>query len=153
MRLGSSSLEEWGAGGCFIPKSELAEIGHPWTEGQARAGTKTVAEGTEPLLAVKNLQVYFPVRRGILARTVDHIKAVDDISFNVYRGQTLGLVGESGCGKTTTGRAILRLIEPTGGSVKYEGEDVARPRRRRPARCAARCKSCFRIRTGRSTRG
>ena len=117
-------LEEQGRGRLLHPKSELAEIGHPWTEGHHPPGTQTVAEGTAPLLAVKNLQVHFPVRRGILARTVDHIKAVDDISFNVYRGQTLGLVGESGCGKTTTGRAILRLIEPTGGSVKYEGVDV-----------------------------
>ncbi len=117
-------LEEWGRGRLLHPKSELAEIGHPWTEGHHPPGTQTVAEGTAPLLAIKNLQVYFPVRRGILARTVDHIKAVDNISFNVYRGQTLGLVGESGCGKTTTGRAILRLIDPTGGSVKYEGVDV-----------------------------
>src|SRR5206468_4446274 len=81
-------------------------------------------EGTAPLLAVSNLQVHFPVRRGILARTVDYIRAVDGVSFNVYRGQTLGLVGESGCGKTTTGRAILRLIEPTGGSVMYGGIDL-----------------------------
>src|SRR6185436_11823871 len=86
--------------------------------------TTCVAEGTQPLLAVENLQVYFPVRRGILARTVDHVKAVDGVSFNVYRGQTLGLVGESGCGKTTTGRAILRLIEPTGGRVRYNGVDL-----------------------------
>ncbi|HEY3395655.1 MAG TPA: ABC transporter ATP-binding protein, partial [Lacipirellulaceae bacterium] len=117
-------LEETGRGRLLHPKSELEWIGHPWEEGHHAPGTQTVAEGIKPLLAVEKLQVHFPVRRGILARTVDHIKAVDDISFNVYRGQTLGLVGESGCGKTTTGRAILRLIEPTGGRVVYDGVDL-----------------------------
>src|SRR5690606_17060710 len=80
--------------------------------------------GEQPLLAVKNLKVYFPVRKGILLRVVDHVKAVDGISFNIYRGQTLGLVGESGCGKTTAGRAILRLIEPDDGQVTYAGVDL-----------------------------
>ena len=117
-------LEETGRGRLLHPKSELEWIGHPWEEGHHAPGTQTVAEGAKPLLAVEKLQVHFPVRRGILARTVDHIKAVDGISFNVYRGQTLGLVGESGCGKTTTGRAILRLIEPTGGRVVYDGVDL-----------------------------
>src|SRR4051812_18639727 len=118
-------LETAGRGRLLHPKTELSWIGHPWEEGHHAPDTQTVAEGTIPLLAVKNLQVFFPVRRGILARTVDHIRAVDDISFNVYRGQTLGLVGESGCGKTTTGRAILRLIEPSAGKVLYNGADVA----------------------------
>jgi peptide/nickel transport system ATP-binding protein len=117
-------LEGTGRGRLLHPKSELEWIGHPWEEGHHAPGTQTVAEGTKPLLAVEKLEVHFPVRRGILARTVDHIKAVDGISFNVYRGQTLGLVGESGCGKTTTGRAILRLIEPTGGRVVYGGVDL-----------------------------
>jgi peptide/nickel transport system ATP-binding protein len=118
-------LETAGRGRLLHPKSELSLIGHPWEEGHHASDTQTIAEGTAPLLAVKNLQVYFPVRRGILARTVDHIRAVDDISFNVYPGQTLGLVGESGCGKTTTGRAILRLIEPTAGNILYNGTDLA----------------------------
>jgi len=73
---------------------------------------------------VKDLTVHFPVRRGILQRVVDHVKAVDGISFNVYPGQTLGLVGESGCGKTTTGRAVLRLIEPTEGQIVYAGREL-----------------------------
>jgi peptide/nickel transport system ATP-binding protein len=118
-------LENEGRGRLLHPKSELAKIGHPWEEGHHAPDTQTVAEGTAPLLDVENLQVYFPVRRGLLQRTVDNTKAVDGISFKVYRGQTLGLVGESGCGKTTTGRAILRLIEPTGGRVVYNGIDFA----------------------------
>jgi peptide/nickel transport system ATP-binding protein len=118
-------LETAGRGRLLHPKTELAAIGHPWEEGHQAPDTKTVVEGTQPLLAVKNLEVHFPVRKGILARVVDHIRAVDDISFNVYPGQTLGLVGESGCGKTTTGRAILRLIEPTAGQVLYRGANLA----------------------------
>ena len=76
------------------------------------------------LLEVKNLKTWFPIRRGILQRTVGHVKAVDDVSFFVRRGETLGLVGESGCGKTTVGRTILRLIPNSGGSVRFDGRDV-----------------------------
>ena len=79
----------------------------------------------EVLLDVRNLKKYFPVRRGILGQTVGHVKAVDGVSFQLRRGETLGLVGESGCGKSTTGRAILRLIEPTAGQVIFDGEDLA----------------------------
>ena len=78
----------------------------------------------ETLVEVNNLVKYFPVRAGLLQRVVNHVKAVDDVSFFVRQGETLGLVGESGCGKTTVGRTMLRLIEPTGGSVKFEGKDV-----------------------------
>ncbi len=78
----------------------------------------------ENLLEVTHLKKYFPIKRGIFSKTVGHVKAVDDVSFTIRKGETLGLVGESGCGKTTAGRAILRLIEPTGGSVKFEGEEV-----------------------------
>ncbi len=86
--------------------------------------------GTEPLLHVRDLEVHFPIRRGFFLRTVGHVRAVDGVSFDVFRGQTLGLVGESGCGKTTAGRAILRLIEPTAGRVTYDGVDLtALPRR------------------------
>jgi peptide/nickel transport system ATP-binding protein/oligopeptide transport system ATP-binding protein len=76
------------------------------------------------LVEVDNLVKYFPVRAGLLQRVVNHVKAVDDVSFFVKKGETLGLVGESGCGKTTVGRTMLRLIEPTGGAVKFEGRDV-----------------------------
>ena len=76
------------------------------------------------LLKVEHLQKLFPIKRGILARTVGEVRAVDDVSFSIPVGQTLSLVGESGSGKTTTGRAILRLIEPTEGSVKFDGVEV-----------------------------
>jgi peptide/nickel transport system ATP-binding protein/oligopeptide transport system ATP-binding protein len=76
------------------------------------------------LVEVNNLVKYFPVRAGLLQRVVNYVKAVDDVSFFVRKGETLGLVGESGCGKTTVGRTMLRLIEPTGGEVKFEDRDV-----------------------------
>lgn len=75
-------------------------------------------------IEVSNLKQYYPIRRGILKRVVGHVKAVNDVSFEIERGETLGLVGESGCGKTTVGRTILHLIKPTGGSVRFMGEDV-----------------------------
>jgi oligopeptide transport system ATP-binding protein len=80
----------------------------------------------KPLLDVRDLKVHFPVRRGILQRIVDHKRAVDGVSFHIAKGETLGLVGESGCGKTTVGRAILRLVPATGGEVVFDGRDVFR---------------------------
>lgn len=80
------------------------------------------ANGT-PVIEVKSLRTWFPIRRGLLSRTVGHVKAVDEVSFAISPGKTLGLVGESGCGKTTVGRTILRLIPATGGEVKFKGED------------------------------
>lgn len=113
-----------GRGVVLHPKSELATMGHPWEETPRAADTVAVAGGTRPLLEVVDLAVYFPVKKGIFSRTKDHIRAVDGVSFCIYRGQTLGLVGESGCGKTTTGRAILRLVEPTAGKILLDGTDV-----------------------------
>ncbi len=79
----------------------------------------------KPLLQVENLRVYFPIRKGFFARTTEFVKAVDDVSFTIYPGETVGLVGESGCGKTTLGRTLLRLTEPTAGRILFEGTDLA----------------------------
>jgi len=80
--------------------------------------------GTEPLVSVRHLKKSFPIKKGVFARQVGAVQAVNDVSFDVARGETLGVVGESGCGKTTTGRTILRLIEPTSGEIRFEGRDV-----------------------------
>ena len=76
------------------------------------------------LLEVRDLVKYFPIKKGLFSRTVGHVRAVDGVSFSLERGETLGLVGESGCGKTTVGRSILRLIEPTSGSILFHGQDL-----------------------------
>ncbi|WP_289141182.1 ABC transporter ATP-binding protein [uncultured Brevibacillus sp.] len=81
---------------------------------------------TTPLLEVKGLQQHFPIKAGFLKRTTGHVKAVDGIDLTVYPGETLGIVGESGCGKSTTGRTILRLLEPTAGEVWFDGKDLAK---------------------------
>ncbi|MFM7824431.1 MAG: ATP-binding cassette domain-containing protein, partial [Bacteroidota bacterium] len=81
-------------------------------------------ESKEPLLKVENIRNWFPVRKGFFSLTKDYVKAVDDVSFEVYPGETLGLVGESGCGKTTLGRTILRLIEPTSGNIIFKGTNI-----------------------------
>lgn len=78
-----------------------------------------------PLLEVRGLTKHFPIRRGLLSNIVGHVQAVTDVSFAIGPGQTMGLVGESGCGKTTTGRCVLRLIEPSGGQILFSGRDLA----------------------------
>jgi peptide/nickel transport system ATP-binding protein/oligopeptide transport system ATP-binding protein len=98
--------------------AELAEMGHTATELDVHA---------KPVLEVENLKMYFPVKSsGLVRRTIGHVQAVDGISFQVPEGGSLGLVGESGCGKSTTGRLITRLYNPTGGSMMFEGQDIAK---------------------------
>ncbi len=84
-----------------------------------------MSDSSETLLEVKNLVKHFPVRGGVLMRTVAEVKAVEDVSFSVKRGETLGLVGESGCGKSTVGKLLIRLLDPTSGSIQFEGRDIA----------------------------
>lgn len=83
------------------------------------------------LLQVTNLKQHFPIKGGIFGRTINHVKAVDGVTFSVFEGETVSIVGESGCGKSTTGRAILRLDEPTSGEVVYDGEDLLSHNKRR----------------------
>jgi oligopeptide/dipeptide ABC transporter ATP-binding protein len=96
---------------------------------EAAAGNGAVAgagHNTSPVLDVVNLKKHFPVKKGVLRRTVGQVYAVDDVTFRIGTGETLGLVGESGCGKSTVARTVLRLIEPTDGSIKLDGHDVTR---------------------------
>src|ERR687897_67097 len=83
-----------------------------------------VVLSAKDLLTVENLKTYFPIRAGILQRVVAQVKAVDGVSFTIHEGETFGLVGESGCGKTTVSRTILRLVRATDGAVTFDGEDV-----------------------------
>jgi ABC-type oligopeptide transport system ATPase subunit len=95
------------------------------TEQPVTATNENDARKGEPLLVVRNLKKYFPIKKGILIdRTVDYVKAVDDVSFEIYPGRTLGLVGESGSGKSTTGYCVLELLKPTAGSVRFLGEEL-----------------------------
>jgi ABC-type oligopeptide transport system ATPase subunit len=91
---------------------------------------------SEPLLEIEHVKQYFPVRKGVLNRTVAHVHAVDDVTFTVPKGETLGLVGESGCGKTTLSRTLMRLLDPTDGRIAFAGKDITTASRRelRPLR-------------------
>ncbi|WP_235973171.1 ABC transporter ATP-binding protein [Niallia circulans] len=82
-------------------------------------------EQMQPLVKIQNLKKYYPIKKGILSKTVGHVKAVDGLDFSIYSGETISLVGESGCGKSTTGRAIVKLDPPTDGKILFEGRDMA----------------------------
>jgi oligopeptide/dipeptide ABC transporter ATP-binding protein len=82
-------------------------------------------ELNSPLLEVRRLRTYYPIKKGIISRTVGHVKAVDGVSFSIHKGETLGLVGESGCGKSTIGRTIIRLENPTDGHIFFRGSDIS----------------------------
>jgi oligopeptide/dipeptide ABC transporter ATP-binding protein len=89
-----------------------------------RVAASVTEQSTQPLLQVEGLKVYFPIRRGLIQRTVGHVRAVDDVALTIQASRTLALVGESGCGKTTVGKALLRLIEPTAGTIMLGGETI-----------------------------
>ncbi len=113
---------------CHLYSEPVAGSLHPASndeipEAKARAGFQPPATH-QPLLQVENLQVHFPIRKGILQRTVGQVKAVDGVSLSIAAGRTLALVGESGCGKTTAGKALLQLIHPTAGSVQFGGNEL-----------------------------
>ena len=102
---------------------------------------------------VEHLRKYYPFTKGVLfAKTLGHVKAVDDVSFTIGAGETLGLVGESGCGKTTTSKLILNLEEPTDGRVLLDGEPIHGPQGEALRRIAPGCRRCSRTRGRRSTR-
>lgn len=105
----------------------------------AAKGSAAAAE-EQPLLKVTGLVKHFPISKGLLRRQVGAVKAVDGIDFDVRRGETLGVVGESGCGKSTMGRLITRLLEPTGGTVEFEGATSRTSGSPGCVRCAATCR-------------
>jgi peptide/nickel transport system ATP-binding protein len=124
------------AAGNFVARRTEVEEGDPQTDfAELRTNSDTSktfpveqnqrSTAAEPLLQVESLRVYFPVRKGFFSRTADFVRAVDEVSFTICPGETVGLVGESGCGKTTLGRALLRLTEPTAGRILFEGIDLA----------------------------
>lgn len=116
-----SDFMEVDSRGNIIPKEVLTvpEL----IESQSIPSYKPETKG--PLLVVENLKVYFPIRKGLFTRSTEYIKAVDDVSFEVYPNETIGLVGESGCGKTTLGRALLRLVQPTNGTIHFNNINIA----------------------------
>ncbi|MFP6621188.1 MAG: ABC transporter ATP-binding protein, partial [Pirellulaceae bacterium] len=113
-----------GRGRLLHPTADLKRLGYDDAASNYADGATSVSDDLSPLLRVHDLKVHFPVKKGFLMRVVDHVKAVDGVTFDIYRGQTLGLVGESGCGKTTTGRALTRLVRPTSGTMTYDGHDI-----------------------------
>ena len=125
--------------GVDVPGAPAGDpVGRPRREADASPEEHRHAESTPELIRIEGLEVHFPIRQGVLKRTVGHVRAVDGVDLGIRRGQILALVGESGCGKTTLGRALLRLVEPTAGQVRFDGRELTgltrremRPMRRR----------------------
>ena len=119
-------------------RSAIVQSGEVPAPPEGRPHSKGGRRATNPaaLIRLDGLEVHFPIRQGVLKRTVGHVRAVDGVDLRIHRGRILALVGESGCGKTTLGRALLRLVEPTGGSVHFDGQEITRLSRRemRPMR-------------------
>ena len=114
------------------------------TDTQAGTGAAGIPAATAgPLLKVTDLRTHFPVRRGFLRRTVGHVRAVDGVDLHIEQGETLGLVGESGCGKSTLARTLLRLVEPTGGQIVFDGTDITTLRRSRMRRLRSQMQIIF----------
>ncbi len=116
-------LEEQADGSFTEKQGVVAHLNAQVISSEERAAQHQELYKTEPILRVDHLNTWFPIRKGLFGKTNDYVRAVDDVSLVVHPGETLGLVGESGCGKTTLGRSILRLIEPTSGSVHFKGTD------------------------------
>ncbi len=98
-----------------MPETARAQLTRAWT-------------ASDPLVSVRGLKTWFPISSGILQRTVAHVRAVDGVDLDIKKGETLGLVGESGCGKSTLGRTIIRLLDPTAGTIHFKGEDITHQR-------------------------
>src|SRR2546425_9975212 len=98
-----------------MPETAHAQLTRAWTT-------------SDPLVSVRGLKTWFPVASGVLQRTVAHVRAVDGVDLEIKKGETLGLVGESGCGKSTLGRTIIRLLDPTAGTIHFKGEDTTHQR-------------------------
>ena len=107
------------------------------------------AANRAPVLDVAGLKKHFPVKKGLLRRTAGHVYAVDGVSFSINEGETLGLVGESGCGKSTVARTVLRLVEPTAGTIRLDGRTSLDWASGDCGRTGDRCRSSFRIRSPR----
>ena len=150
----SSSLSGWWRPRFALPprgRARAQESSAPAAGGSGRSGGSM--NGTQPLLSIRNLKKEFPIRKGVFSRQVGAVKAVNDVSFDIARGETLGVVGESGCGKTTTGRDDTAIDRADVGGDQIRG--ARRPldgNARSCARFGARCRSSFRIPSPRSIR-